>query len=212
MLSFLESKKLLDYYNIPQVNQRLAFYFDEAADFVAKNGFPVALKIVSKNLIHKTEEQAFFLNIKSEEELKKSWQTLETISGKKEIKTGFEGILVQKMAEGIELIIGAKKDEIFGPVIMFGLGGVFTEIYKDIVFRLAPINKVEAEKMIKEIKGYKILTGFRGKKAVDIGNLAEILVKISAIISQEKNIKEIDLNPVFVQGKEINIVDVKIII
>ncbi|MDP2820636.1 MAG: acetate--CoA ligase family protein [bacterium] len=212
MLSFLESKKLLDSYNIPLVNQRLAFYFDEAADFAVKNGFPVALKIVSKNLIHKTEEQAFLLNIKNEEELKKSWQILEAISGKKEIKSGFEGILVQKMAQGIELIIGAKKDEIFGPVIMFGIGGVFAEIYKDIVFRLAPINKIEAEKMIKEIKGYKILTGFRGKKAVDIGNLAEILVKISDIISQEKNIKEIDLNPVMVQGKEINIVDVKIIV
>jgi acetyltransferase len=211
MLSFLESKKLLESYNIPQVNQRLAFYFDEATDFVAKNGFPIALKIVSKNLVHKTEEKAFFLNIKSEEELKKCWQELETISGKPTIKTGFEGILVQKMAEGIEIIIGAKKDEIFGPVVMFGLGGIFAEIYKDIVFRLAPIDKIEAEKMIKEIKGYKALAGFRGKKAVDVGVLAEILVKISAIISQEKNIKEIDLNPIIAQGKEINLVDVKII-
>jgi len=168
MLSFLESKKLLDSYNIPQVNQRLAFYFDEAVDFTTKNGFPVALKIVSKNLLHKTEEQAFCLNIKSEEELKKSWQFLETISGKKEIKIGFEGILIQKMAEGIELIIGAKKDEVFGPTVMFGLGGVFAEIYKDTTFRLAPINKIEAKKMIKEIKGYKALVGFRGKKAVDM--------------------------------------------
>lgn len=211
ILSFSKSKELLDFYNIPQVNQELAFSFDEILNFERKNTYPLILKIASKSLLHKTEEKAVISNIQNRKELRGAWLELEKISKKPEIKKGFEGILVQKMITGVELIVGAKKDKVFGPVVMFGLGGIFTEVYKDTVFRLAPINGKEAKKMIKEIKGYKILEGVRGKKSVDIESLAEVLVGASKLILEKPEIKEIDLNPVIANEKGAKIVDVKII-
>jgi len=211
ILSFYKSKELLDFYNIPQVNQELTFCFDEILNFERKNTYPLILKIASKSLLHKTEEKAIISNIQNRKELESAWAELEKISKKPEIKKGFEGILVQKMITGVELIVGAKKDKVYGPSIMFGLGGIFTEIYKDTVFRLASIDKKEARKMIKEIRGYKILEGTRGRKSIDIEGLAEVLVGVSKLILENPEIEEIDLNPVIADENGIKIVDVKII-
>jgi acetyl-CoA synthetase (ADP-forming) len=211
MLSFEEVQKVIKKYSLPTVTQKLVYSFKEAKSFAENNNFPLVLKIVSQNLLHKTEEQAVIVDIRNEIELRNAWRQLEKISQKKEIQKGFEGILIQKMVKGREVIIGAKQDQIFGPVLMFGLGGIFTEIYQDVAFRLAPITKKEALKLIKEIKAYSVLKGVRAQKPVNIEELRNLLVKISQLISKEKEIREIDLNPVIINEKEAIIVDVKVI-
>jgi acyl-CoA synthetase (NDP forming) len=147
-------------------------------------------------------------NIQNEEELKAAFEAIK----KSAKKTKIEGILVQKMEQGKEVIIGMKQDPQFGPVIMFGLGGVFVEVLKDVSFRVAPIDKKEAEEMINEIKSSEILKGVRGEKPVKISALIDLLIKISNLAVKEKNILEIDLNPVMIDEKSAKVVDVRMMI
>jgi acyl-CoA synthetase (NDP forming) len=211
LLSFDKTQKLLSQYKIPFIKSRLAKNKLEALRFGELIGYPVVLKIVSSEILHKTDINGVKLNIKNPGELKKSFDEIIKSIKQKAPKAKVEGVLVQKQKEGTEIIIGTKRDPVFGPVIMFGLGGIFVEVFKDVSFRLAPITEKEAKEMIKEIKGYKILAGFRGRKPVNLKKLAEILVNLSKLIQKEKNIKEIDLNPVIVNEIEAMVVDAKIL-
>lgn len=164
-----------------------------------KIDYPVVMKVFSEEIVHKSEKGGVIVNIKDKDDALAAFKKLRKIS---------KDVLVQKMIFGKEVIIGMKKDPQFGPVIMFGLGGIFVEVMKDTSLRICPVNKDDAISMIKEIKAYKILSGTRGEKNVDIDGIANIIVKLSSLSLKEK-INEIDLNPVMVNEKEAVIVDAR---
>jgi len=174
-----------------------------------KLGFPVVLKISSKKVMHKSDGGFVKTNLKNNEEVESTFNKI--MQNAKKIKIKPEGILVQKMMQGTEVIIGMKRDPQFGPVILFGLGGIFVEIMKDVSMRIAPLTKDDCIEMINEIKGSKILMGARGEKPVNIDALVNILMKVSAIGIKNKKIQEMDLNPVMVNEKSAVVADIRII-
>jgi acetyl-CoA synthetase (ADP-forming) len=204
-LEFKKAKKLLEKYKLPLAKSEIVSSPEKAKLIAKKIRYPVAIKAISKEIIHKTDSGAVKVDIKDEKELLKSYEAMT-----KKIKNKIEGILVQKMEAGQEIIIGMKRDPQFDVVLIFGLGGIFTEILKDVSFRIAPIDKQEAEKMIDEIKASKILKGVRNLPPANIGSLANILTKLSKLALENKNIQEIDFNPVIVDEKTAKIVDVRI--
>ncbi|HOI60035.1 MAG TPA: acetate--CoA ligase family protein [Candidatus Pacearchaeota archaeon] len=206
LLSFKETRILLKKYNIDIKNTKLFLKEKEALDFAKKIGFPVVLKVYSDKVIHKTEENAVATNIQNEKELKDQFSFLNKKFKEK------EGIIVQKQFKGRELVIGLNHDNTFGPVIMVGFGGIFIEVLNDVSFRACPISKKDSLDMLKELKGYKILLDFRGSKKVDIDKLVNLLIDLSNLILKEENIFSIDFNPIFINEKEINIADFRIIV
>lgn len=207
LLDFESTKKLLAKYKIPQVKVAIVKDFKQAILFSKQNGFPVVLKIFSPKIIHKTDIGGVVIDIKNEKDLLVSWKKIEKIA-----KTRKTEIIIQKMIFGEQLIIGAKKDSVFGPVIAFGLGGIFVEILKDLSFRLAPFTNKEAKEMINEIQGNKILKGYRNREPVNLKKLEEILLSLSLMVSREEQIKEIDLNPIIANKKGSLVIDAKIIV
>jgi len=206
VLTHKDASSLLKKYQIPLIKTKKVSNWEEVLNIANKWGFPLALKIDSPKILHKTDIGGVITNIQGKKELKVAWQKLQKIAKK------YKGeVIVQPNVKGLEVIIGAKKDPVFGGVVMFGIGGIFVEVFKDVSFRIAPISKKEAKKMIKEIKGYPILKGYRGQNPVNIDKLTEILVSVSKLIQKEKNIQEIDLNPVIVDQKRALVVDAKIL-
>ncbi len=203
LLNFSESLDILNKYEIPTVESYVVENDEGLFSAMEKIPFPFVMKIDSREIIHKTDKGGVVLGISSREEaVSRLRELLEICDG---------GVIVQKQTEGEEIIIGGKRDEVFGPVVMVGLGGIFVEIYKDIVFGLAPLNKKEALNMINSIKGKKILEGFRGRPSVNKEALAEVLERTSNLIQNEPQVKELDLNPVLV-GENSLVCDVKILI
>ncbi len=197
-LTEIESKELIKQAGIPVVEARLAQTKTEAISLSKKMGFPVALKIVSPNIIHKSDCGGVKLNLKTTMQVGKAYDDIMHSVSKAYPDARISGVSVQTMARpGAEVIIGVSKDEQFGPVIMFGLGGVWVEVMQDVSFRVIPITRLDAAEMIKEIKGYKLLTGFRGQPAVDIAELEKMLVMVSRFVEAKPQVKEIDLNPIF---------------
>jgi len=196
-LSFEKSLALLKKYKIKFVE----FKIIKTEKDLDRVKYPIVLKVFSEKIVHKTDKGGVILDLKNKEEAIKAFKRLKKISKK---------VLMQPMvSQKQEVIIGMKKDPQFGPVIMFGLGGIFVEIIKDVSFRVCPVNKKDALEMIKEIKSYKVLTSLRGRQAVNINVLADIIVKLSELGLKEK-IEEIDLNPVMVGSKGAFVVDVRI--
>jgi len=208
ILSFVETKQLLAKYKIPVCRTEIFNSKEKALAFAEKIGYPVVLKIHAQKIFHKSELGGVKTNISNKEQFDKAWdEIMESIKGK-----NIEGILVQEMLSGNEVALGMKNDEQFGPVVMFGLGGIFIEIIKDVAFRLAPIGRKEALEMIQEIKGYNILQGARGKKPVDVESIIEMIVNLSKLSAKETNIKSIDFNPVIVNEKKALVADFRVII
>ena len=174
-----------------------------------KTGFPCVMKIVSRKASHKTELGGVITGIKSEEEAKKAFLKLKAIASQKRIPFG--GVLVQEQARGIEIIIGAKRDPQFGPIILFGLGGIFVEVFKDFSLRLAPVSEKDATEMIDETKGKALLLGARGAKKANLKAIAGIILAVSKLMLKDEKIIELDLNPVFANGKTAFAVDARII-
>jgi len=173
-------------------------------------GYPVVLKAISKKVSHKTDVGAIFLSLYSEKAVQDAFD--EISKNVKKAKAKLDSVLVQKMiVGGQEIMIGGKKDPQFGQTIAFGLGGIFVEVLEDVAFRVVPITKKDAEKMMKEIKGYKILSGFRGKK-YDTGAIVDALMKISKMLDENQNIAELDLNPIIALPKGTIAVDARIIL
>jgi len=164
------------------------------------------MKAISSSIVHKTDVGAVKLNISNLEEANATWDEMGNKFGQ------IEGMLVQKMAAGKEVIIGMKKDITFGPTILFGLGGIFAEAIKDTTLRVASVEKNEALKMMQEIKGIKILQGMRGEKSVDFDLLADIILNLSRLALEHPEIKEIDLNPVMATENSTTIVDARVMI
>lgn len=192
-----ETKKLLAKYGIPVTKESIATSADEALAIALQIGTPVAMKISSPDIPHKSDVGGVVLNVEREYVRTTYNKIISRI--KKEVPDAkIEGILVQQMAPaGHETIVGLKKDAQFGHALMFGLGGIFVEVYKDVSFRVTPIDKSDALDMISEIKGYPILKGIRGRKPADIEAIAGVLVSVSEMAEKE-GIVELDINPLVV--------------
>jgi acetyltransferase len=212
MLPFREAGSLFSEYNLV-CSGVLAAEKSELESAMQKiGGDSFILKLISPDVVHKTDMGAVKLNIKTPESAVKAWDEMLKNVYEKKPNAVIEGVLVQATTQGKEVIIGMKRDPVFGPTILFGLGGIFTEVLKDTSLRIAPISKESAAEMIHEIRGIDILTGRRGEKPVDITKLADIIVKISKLAVEHPEIKEVDLNPVMAQPDGADIIDVRIMI
>jgi len=212
-LTELEAREVLDYYGIPIVRGQVIKSIEEAKTFVEKTSYPVVLKVISPQIIHKTEVGGVILNIRNEKELFESYHQIIKNVEKNVPKANIEGFFIQEMlSSDREVIVGGKYDPTFGQTIAFGLGGVFVEVFEDISFRVIPITKEDAVDMIKEIKAFKILKGYRGQKPVDFKSLVDILLKTSKMLEENLEIKELDINPIFALSDRAVAVDARIII
>ncbi len=208
-----ESRELLQEYGISLPEAILALNPDEAIEGAKKIGYPLAMKVVSPDIIHKSDAGGIRLGLNSDRDVKNAFRDIFKNAEKVTAKEKILGTLISPMAApGQECIIGMVRDRQFGPVIMFGLGGIFVEVLKDVSFRVAPLATEDIEEMIREIKGYKILTGVRGEKPKDIEAIKEILARLSQIAIDNPEIQEVDLNPVIVHEKGASIVDSRVLI
>jgi acyl-CoA synthetase (NDP forming) len=197
-LTEIESKELIKGAGIPVVEAKLARTKTEAVSMSKEMGFPVVLKIVSPDVIHKSDSGGVKLGLANAAQVGKAYSEILSAVKRHCPKAKIQGISVQKMARpGVEVIIGMTKDAQFGPVLMFGLGGILVEVLKDVSFRIVPLAKRDAREMIKEIKGYPLLEGYRGQEPADIPFLEALILKVSDFIDKNPEIKELDLNPVF---------------
>jgi acetate---CoA ligase (ADP-forming) subunit beta len=212
-LTEIESKELMKIAGIPVAESRLARDKQEAGTLSKEMGFPVVMKIVSPDIIHKTDSGGVKLNIGDAEQAEKAFAEIIAAANKHIPGAKITGVSVQKMATpGIEVIIGMTRDPQFGPVIMFGLGGVMVEVMKDVSFRIVPLSPKDAREMITEIKGHPLLTGYRGSPPADIKCLEDLLQKVSAFAGCNPAVKEIDLNPVIVYPSNAIAVDARVIL
>jgi len=213
MLTEIEAKQLLKNAGINVVDTRLAKSKTEAVAIAKEIGLPVVMKIASADVVHKSDAGGVKLGLKTAVQVAKAYDDI-----MKSIKAAFpnakiEGVSVQSMARsGVEVIIGMSKDAQFGPVLMFGLGGVLVEILKDVSFRIVPLVKRDAKEMIREIKGFPLLQGYRGSEPVDVENLENMLLKVSEFIEKTPEIKELDLNPIFAYKDGAVAVDARVIL
>ena len=203
-----ETKKLLAGYGIPITEGSIATSADEATEIAQNIGYPVAMKISSPDISHKSDVGGVVLDV-GQENIRTKYNELVSRIKESMPESRIEGVLVQQMApQGHEVIIGLKKDTQFGHALMFGLGGIFVEVYKDVSFRIVPIDRNEGLRMISEIKGYPILKGIRGKKKADINAIADVLVSVSDMAEKE-NIIELDINPLMAGEKGAIAVDAR---
>jgi len=208
-----EGKIICDAYGINVPQEGVATSADEAAKLAKKIGFPVVLKIVSPDILHKTEAGGVMVGVKSAEEVKAGYAKILVNAKKYNKKAKIDGVQIQQMiGGGQEVLIGAVTDPSFGKLVAFGLGGVLVEVLKDITFRLAPTSKAEAESMIEGIQAAEILKGVRGAKGVDRGAIADMISKVSELISDFPEISEMDLNPVFASEKGAIAADVRVVV
>ncbi len=192
-----ETKKLLAKYGIPVTKEQIATSADEALAIAVQIGTPVAMKISSPDIAHKSDVGGVVLSV-AREYVRTTYNEMLARIKKVAPNANIEGILVEQMApQGHEIIVGLKKDAQFGHALMFGLGGIFVEVYKDVTFRVVPIDNSDALDMISEIKGYPILKGIRGRMPADVDAIASVLVSVSDMAEKE-NIIELDINPLIV--------------
>ncbi|MFX1572096.1 MAG: acetate--CoA ligase family protein [Promethearchaeota archaeon] len=209
VLTEFESKELLQEIGIQIPAQKLTSSKEETVSTAEEIGYPIVMKLIAEDIIHKSDTGAVKLNIKSKEEVENAYNELMNIPSQTDKK-----ISVQKMADEpiTELIIGMTTDAQFGPALMFGIGGILVELLEDVSFRIAPITEYDANEMIHEIKGFPILDGYRGKPKADLDAIVETLLKISDLVVKHEEINEMDLNPVFIYEKGLICVDARIIL
>jgi acyl-CoA synthetase (NDP forming) len=200
-------------YKIPVPEFVLTKTNDEAVEQAKKMGYPIVLKIVSPDIIHKTEAGGVIVGLEDERSVRTSYNQILDNAKRYKPNATITGVLVQKMApQATEVIIGAIKDPQFGQTVMFGIGGIFVEIMKDVAFRVAPITKTDAMQMIHEIKAYPILKGCRNLPPADEEAITETLLRVSDLSMDFPEISEIDLNPTIVYANGVSVVDARIIL
>ncbi|MBX9811597.1 MAG: acetate--CoA ligase family protein [Burkholderiales bacterium] len=210
-LSEHAAKRILAEYGIGVTREELAASRDEALAIARRIGYPLAIKVQSPDISHKTEARAVRLGVASDGELASAYDEVLANARAYKKEARIEGVLVQEMVKGgIEAILGVTNDPLFGPAVMFGLGGIFAEVLKDVAFRLAPVTPSVAREMIAEIKGYPVLAGARGRVPADLDALADAIVKLSALaVDLKDHVAELDVNPLFVfeRGKGVKAAD-----
>lgn len=213
ILAEVEAKEVLREAGVPVNETFMAGSREEAVSLSVRLGFPVVLKVVSQDVLHKTEAGGVWLNLTGPAEVEEAYEGIIASALAKYPRARIEGVSVQKMVcGGTEVIIGMTKDPQFGPMLMFGLGGIFVEVLKDVSFRMVPLTEADARDMISEIKGYPLLRGFRGSAPVNGDALAETLIRLSNFIDQHPEIEEMDINPLFASGSGVIAADARMVL
>ncbi|HIT55433.1 TPA: acetate--CoA ligase family protein, partial [Candidatus Galligastranaerophilus intestinigallinarum] len=201
-LTTLESIDVLQAYDIRACKYGLATNIDEAVTLGNSIGYPVVMKMTSKTTSHKTDVGGVVVNIRSEEQLRKEYEALLGRLEEKGLLEGLEGVIIQEMVKGNrEMVCGIATDPQYGPMMMFGLGGVFVETLKDVTFRIAPLTDVDAKEMVQSVKAYKLLQGARGTTPAQINQIEETLLRLSQLVNDFKFIDELDINPLLISEK-----------
>jgi acetyl-CoA synthetase (ADP-forming) len=208
---YTEAKKFLETCKIPVTKTKIAKNQKEAIQAAKSIGFPVVMKIFSPDVVHKSDSGGVITDLRTGKEVAQVFDKIMKNYRKSKSSVKIDGVIIEKMLSGVEVIIGVTKDPQFGHVLMFGMGGVLVELLKDISFRLIPIVPADAKEMIRDVKGFPLLEGFRGQKG-NIESLENIMLKVSTLIVQHPEIVEMDLNPVFTSVSGSIVGDVRIII
>ena len=208
-----EAKTICAEYGIPVTQFSVAKTQQEAAELAQKIGFPVVLKIISQDIIHKSDAGGVIVNLKTKEEVETAYDKILENAKKYKADAKIGGILVQEMAnQATEVIIGSIKDPQFGQTLMFGLGGIFVELLKDVTFRVAPITEQEAAEMVVGVRAYPLLNGYRNTPPADVKAIVNLLMCVSKLVMDHPEIKELDLNPIMAYEKGAKTVDARIIL
>jgi acyl-CoA synthetase (NDP forming) len=208
-----EAKTICMEYDIPVTKFRLAQSQKEVIDFAEQLGYPVVLKIVSPDIIHKSDAGGVMINLRNVDNLQEAYRKIIDNAKKYNSAAKIAGVLVQEMApQSTEVIVGAIKDPQFGQTLMFGLGGIFVELLKDVAFRIAPIKREDAEEMVKGVKAYPLLKGYRNMPPADTNAILNVLLNTSRLVMDHPEIKELDLNPIMVYETGLKTVDARIIL
>ena len=211
-----EALALAEHYGIPVAKYGIALSEEDVEKVIKSVGFPAVAKVVSPDISHKSDVGGVILGIQDAESALKAYRQIMENVRRNVPSARVAGVLYQKMAEPgyVEVIVGATRDPTFGPVIMFGIGGIFVEVLKDVSFRVAPLEPEDAEEMIKEIKTYRILEGYRGMPPRDIEAVKDMLIKVSKLMLEVSEVQDIDLNPIMLyeRGKGAVAVDVRVIL
>jgi acyl-CoA synthetase (NDP forming) len=208
-----EAKTVCIKCGIPVTNFKVAKNETEAVKLAEQIGYPIVLKIVSPDIIHKSDVGGVIIGLKTAKDVQNAYHQILKNVKKHKADAKIAGVLVQEMAPpSTEVIVGAIKDPQFGPALMFGLGGIFVEVLKDVTFRVAPITEDEACEMVTEVKAYPLLKGYRGQPPADTEAIVQILLKTSRLVMEHQEIKELDLNPIMVYEKGAKTVDARIIL
>lgn len=214
-LSIDQAMEVLKSYEFPVLPYELSRSESEAVNVAKKIGFPVAMKIVSPEINHKSEAGGVSIDLKTKKEVRKAYEQMMNQIGREFNRVEIEGVLIQAMAQkGLDVILGMKRDPYFGPILMFGLGGIYVEVLKDVTFRLAPIRELGAKRMIESIRAYPILEGIRGQQPSDLNIIIECLERLSQLACEHPEISEIDINPltVYPEKQGAVVVDARIIL
>ncbi len=198
-----EAEDFLEASGIKVAQRKICKNYAETLKSAKKLGYPIVMKVVSKKILHKSDVGGVALDIKSDDELKREFNKMKRLPG-------FEAVMVQHYMEGVYVLLGLKKDPAFGHVVVVGAGGIYTELFKDVSFRVCPITKHDAEEMLKETNFYKVLKGARGHKYAT-EPIIEALLQLSNLTKKYPKIAELDINPMIVDNKKGKIVDARII-
>ena len=212
VLTVQESKSILKNEGFPINPTGFGRSLEELITEADRIGFPVVLKVSSEDIVHKSDVGGVVTGIRSKHELEEQFQLMKDNISKHKPGVSIGGYIVERLETGIELLIGSTHDPMFGPILAFGLGGIYVEILKDVVFRLIPIEREDATEMLTEFKATKILDGVRGQPPVDKKALIELLLKTSSFVDKYPEIEELDLNPIFATDKGVSVVDARIIL
>lgn len=204
VLAEKEAEEFLEKHGFPVSKRLITKDIKEALNYCHKIGYPTALKVVSPTIIHKSDVGGVFLDLRNDFDVIDAFRKIKKIKG-------FEAIMVEKYTEGKFILLGLKKDAAFGHAIAVGWGGIYTEVLKDISFRICPIDKKEAMEMLEELKFFKVLKGVRGERQVDFKKITDVIVKLSRLPAKFKAITELDINPMIADEKSVRIVDARIV-
>ena len=208
-----EAKAICLAYDIPTPPFKVVTSLEDAATSAESVGYPVVLKIVSPDILHKTEVGGVVVGLSSKDAVQSGYRRIMETAKSRRPDARLTGVLVQKMApDSIEVIVGSINDPQFGPTILFGLGGIFVEILKDVVFRIAPLEERDAREMILEIKGYSALAGYRGFPPADQDAIVNLILSVSRLVTENPQIDQMDLNPAMVYEHGALVVDARILL
>jgi acetate---CoA ligase (ADP-forming) subunit beta len=211
ILTEVESKNLIRCFNIPTNEYILVNSKEDIHEALRRIGFPVAIKVVSPSVIHKSDLGLVKIRLNNEESVIEAYEEMKSIVEELGI-TDVHGFSIQRYVDGLELIAGCTNDEQFGPIVMVGIGGIFVEVYKDVCFRLAPLSERDAEEMLQSLRGYTILTGLRSRYKPSLNDVKQILLGLSDLILSIPDIKEVDINPLIASKDLVVAVDARIIL
>lgn len=208
-----EAHQVCVLYGMPVAGFQLAETVEAAVTAAETLGFPVVLKVVSPDILHKSDVGGVVVDVQSPHEVRTAYKAIMYNVAKHAPDARVRGVLVQQMAApSLEVVVGMTKDPTFGPAVMFGLGGVFVEVLRDVAFRIAPITEADAWEMVREIRAFEVLQGARGRAPSDVGALVDILLKVSRLVVEHGEIDQLDLNPIMVYAEGAVVVDARILL